>query len=217
MNPYRKNSFQSLTKILLPVIIITLTVSAVACGQSSWRNPDALFEAMEIEKGSWAADLGSGDGDYTIRMSPIVGDSGRIFAVDIDEDKLNDLRRRIKDRGIKNVTPIYSVPGNPMLPSNSLDAILIRNAYHEFRNYMDMLGYMKKSLKAGGRLVMAEPMEQEVVGASREEQMDDHSLAMKYAVEDLENAGFQIVKEVERFTSNNHQRYWMIIAKRPSQ
>lgn len=214
MNPYLENSFQSITKILLPVIAITLAVSTVACGQSSWRNPDALFDAMEIEKGSWVADVGSGDGDYTILMAPVVGESGRIFAVDLDEDKLDDLRRRVKDRGVTNVSPIYSVPGNPMLPRNSLDALLIRNAYHEFRNYMEMLQHLKASLKPGGRLVMAEPMEEEVIGKGREQQAEEHTIAIKFAREDLKKAGFKITKEVEQFTSNTHRSYWMIIAEK---
>lgn len=217
MNRYFKISFLPFNKILLSVIAITFAFSSVACGQSGWRKPDALFEAMQIQEGSWAADLGSGDGDYTIRMASVVGDSGRIFAVDIDEDKLDNLRRRIKDRGIGNVTPIYSVPGNPMLPLNSLDAILVRNAYHEFRNYMSMLRHMKQALKPGGRLVMAEPIEQELVDAGREEQAENHDIAKRYALEDLKKTGFRIVKEVDRFMGNSHQRYWLIVAERPAE
>lgn len=105
-----------------------------------------------------------------------------------------------------------------MLPANSLNAILISNAYHEFKNYMEMLDHMKKSLKPGGRLAMAELMEKKSAGASREQQMDDHCLAMKFGLKDLEKAGFKIVNEVEEFFNNNdHNRYWMIIAERPSQ
>lgn len=213
MNRFLKSNFLSLNKILL-VVAITLAVSSVTYGQSG---PDALFDAMKIEKGSWAADLGSGDGDYTISMSPVVGESGRIFAVDIKDDALDDLRRRIYDRGIGNVTPIYSVPGNPMLPSNSLDAILVRNAYHEFQNYMSMLQHMKQALKPGGRLVIAEFKGEEVVDASREEQAEDHSIAKRYVLQDLDEAGFRTVEEVDRLTDNSHQRHgmWMIIAEKP--
>lgn len=205
---------ETIIRCILIVGIISFIGSSISYAQSDWRKIDAIFEAMEIEKGSWVADLGSGDGDYTIRMAPVVGDSGRIFAVDIDEDKLDDLRRRIKDRGIGNVSPIYSVPGNPMLPLNSLDAILVRNAYHEFRNYMSMLEHMKQALKPGGRLVMVEPIESELVDASRKEQAENHDIAKRYALEDLKKAGFQIAKEVDHFTSNSHQRYWMVIAER---
>lgn len=211
MNHYR---ILPLNKILLLVIALALTVSSVTYGQS---RHDALFDAMEIEKGSWAADLGSGDGDYTILMAPLVGDSGRIFAVDINEDKLDDLRRRIKDRGIENVTSIYSVPGNPMLPLNSLDAILIRNAYHEFRNYMSMLQHMKNALKPSGRLVMVEPIQEEMVDASREEQAEEHDIAKRYALQDLNEAGFRIVKEVDQFMADKYQKYWLIVAERPAE
>jgi ubiquinone/menaquinone biosynthesis C-methylase UbiE len=215
MPRYFKSNFVPLNKILFFIIAVTLTASSVACAQSNSGNSDALFEAMQIEEGSWVADIGSGDGDYTIGMASLVGESGRIFAVDIDEDKLQELRKRLKVREVTNVSPIYSIPGDPMLPLNSLDAILVRNAYHEFRNYMSMLQHMKRALKPGGRLVMAEPIQEEMVDASREEQAEEHDIAKRYALEDLKEAGFRIVKEVDQFSSNSHQRYWLIIAERP--
>lgn len=206
---------KSIQQTLLWVFVLTIAGSSVSCGQSSWRKPNDLFKAMKIQKGNWAADVGSGDGDYTVRMAPLVENSGRIFAVDIDEEKLNELHEELAERGINNVTTIYSLPGNPMLPPNSMDAVLIRNAYHEFREYKKMLKHVKKSLKPGGRLVIAEPMEEEVAGANREAQVDEHSIAMKFVRQDLKNASFNIIKEVEHFTANKWRRYWMIIAKRP--
>ena len=216
-----KNQIKSISKLsqhfFLIAFAIILVGTSVSCGQPHEHKPEALFKAMEIEEGSRVADVGGGDGDYTVRMSPIVNKSGRIFLVDIDPDKLEELHKRLKEREINNVTPVYSVPGNPMLPNNSLDAILVRNAYHEFRNYMAMLAHLKQSLKPGGRLVMAEPMEKEVAGADRDEQMDDHSLAMKFARKELKKAGFKITKEVDEFIKHNdHHRYWMIVAKRPT-
>lgn len=214
---YQLERVKLLKKYIIMVFAITFMSSSISCGQSHVHKSEALFEAMNLKEGNWAADVGGGDGDYTVRMSPIVKDSGHIFLVDIDHDKLEELHEELEEREINNVTPVYSVPGNPMLPASSLDAILVRNAYHEFRNYMSMLQHMKQALKPGGRLVMAEPIEEDLIDASREEQADDHDIAMHYALEDLKEAGFRIVKKVDHFTSNSHQRYWMVIAERPMQ
>lgn len=209
---YRYLDCVPLNMIFLLVVATILTVSSGACAQSSSGTSDAIFEAMQIEEGSWAADIGSGDGDYSIPMASIVGDSGHIFAVDIDEGKLQELRKRLKVREVTGVSPIYSISGDPMLPPNSLDAV--RNAYHEFRNYMSMLQHIHQSLKPGGRLVMVEPIQEEMIDKSREEQAEEHDIAMRYALDDLKEAGFRIIKEVDHFNSNRYQRYWMIIAEK---
>lgn len=201
-------------KILL--VAITVLTGAVACAQSGVQKADALFEAMQLREGSWAADIGSREGDYTRQMSPLVGPTGRIFAVDIDAGALEDLHENIRQDSIQNVTLVYSVHDDPMLPVNALDAVLIRNTFHEFTEPIAMLNHIKAALKAGGRLVMAEPIRDENLDKSREEQADDHDIAIEYAREDLQETGFKIIREVKSFAEDNRgQRYWMIIAERP--
>lgn len=201
---------------ILLIFAVTILGSTTACAQSGWRKADELFEAMELKEGSWVADIGSREGYYTIRMAPIVGKTGHIFAVDIDADALEDLQENLREDKIENVTPVYSVYDNPMLPANSLDAVLIRNAYHEFTEHMAMLNHIKQALKPGGRLVMAEPISEDNLDESRERQADSHDIAIRYVRQDLLDAGFEIIKEVEPFTeTRRNQHYWMIIAVRP--
>jgi len=196
------------------VVALAFIGSAVACGQSDRRDPEALFEAMELTEGNWAADVGSGDGDYTLPMASIVGASGRIFAVDIDEGELRELHDKIEDENIGNITTIFSIYDDPMLPDASLDAVLIRNAYHEFTANMSMLRHIKQALKPGGILVMAEYVDREVYGASRDRQVEDHNLAMKYAEEELKRTGFDIVRR-DTLRRGDWGHFWMLKCKRP--
>lgn len=210
-----KKGILALTSVILTVVAVS--ISPIAWSQEKPLDAEALLGAMQIEAGDWVADVGSGEGEYTIQMAQAVGDSGRAFAVDIDEDDLEELNEEIKEREIENVTVVSSVYDNPMLPRRSFDAILVRNAYHEFTAHERMLKYIRAALKPGGRLVMAENIDDEMIDKDREVQVEDHDLAMRYAREELRHAGFRIVNEVDtlRYLDRYDSRYWMMVSARP--
>ena len=185
--------------------------SAVSCAQNP-GDTDDLLDAMAIEAGDWAADVGSGAGDYTIPMAERVGPSGRVFAVDIDSDKLDDLNDRLVENDIDHVTSVYSVEDNPMLPLESLDAILVRNAYHHFEAHESMLGHIKAALKPDGRLVIQESIDEDMIGESRQAQVDNHDLGIEYVREEVKAAGFTIQREENPMMETSWGIYWMIVA-----
>lgn len=198
----------------IPALLLILVSVLPACGQNRSANIDRLFEALNLQEGTWVADIGSREGFFTIRMAPIVGENGHVFAVDIDRDALEDLHGSINEHGLTNVTPVYSVPGNPMLPAAMFNAILIRNTYHEFEEPIRMLNHIKKALKPGGRLVIAEPIDDDLVDASRDKQARNHDISMNYVKADLAKTGFEIIEETEQYSTNSREdRLWLIIAQ----
>lgn len=201
-------------KRLPGILLLCLTLTLPACGQSRSANIDRLWEAMQLNEGDWVADIGSREGFFTIRMAPIVGETGHVFAVDINANALRDLHQNIEDRQLTNITPVYSVIGDPMLPDQSLDAILIRNTYHEFDEPLQMLAHIKSSLKPNGLLVIAEPIANDQVDASRAEQSRSHYISKNYVVEDLKKAGFTILEEQEQYSVGRRgDRLWLIVAQ----
>jgi ubiquinone/menaquinone biosynthesis C-methylase UbiE len=202
-----------LRKASLLVLVLLVLGSTVSCGQD---DTDALLDAMEISEGDWVADVGSGDGDYTIPMAERVGPSGRVFAVDIDADALDELNDRLHENEIEHVTSVYSVEENPMLPTAGFDAILVRNAYHHFTAHERMLRHIKSALKPDGRLVIEESIEENMIGKSRAEQVDNHDLGIEYVRKELNAAGFTIETEVNPLMETNWGVYWMIVATRPA-
>lgn len=215
MSVFEKH-FGSPHKIATLFLLILLPAIGVACGQNTAHNKaDELFEAMDIGPGSWAADVGSGDGDYTIPMAERVGQSGHVFAVDVDDEALEELNEKIKKNDLTNVSSVFSVEDNPMLPANILDAVLVRNAYHHFTAHESMLQHIRSALKPGGRLVIEESVSNDMVGESREEQTDEHDIGIKYVREELTTNGFTIQEEVNPFVEANGHFHWMIIAARP--
>lgn len=195
------------------LVLISLIFSSCANGQNRGRNIETLFNALELQEGKWIADIGSREGFFTIRMAPRVGETGHIFAVDIDADALEDLHENLQEKNLNNVTPVYSVGDNPMLPAGVFDAILVRNTYHEFTAPMSMLSNIKRALKPEGRLVIAEPISDDLLDDSRERQARSHDISANYVKGDLAKAGFSIVQEMDQYSINNRgDRMWLIIA-----
>jgi SAM-dependent methyltransferase len=140
-----KNRLLALAAFLL--VALSLFVSPIIAQLGGPDDTEALLGTMTIKEGDWVADVGSGEGEYTLPMTKAVGDSGRAFAVDIDEDDLEELNAEIKDRGIENIATISGVYDNPMLPRRSFDALLVRNAYHEFTAHKQMLDHLRAALR----------------------------------------------------------------------
>jgi ubiquinone/menaquinone biosynthesis C-methylase UbiE len=121
------------------------------------RVPDILT-ALGVRDGAHIADVGSSDGFYTLRIAKAVAPSGRAYAIDIEQKSLDKLRERAQKDAITNVEIILSEAADPKLPAGPLDTVLIRNAYHEFVAYREILEGVKSGLKPGGVLVVSEGM-----------------------------------------------------------
>jgi ubiquinone/menaquinone biosynthesis C-methylase UbiE len=89
-----------------------------------------LVAAMKLQEGHAVADLGAGQGAYTAALSKAVGPSGRVFAIDIDQSAIKELRAKVEKQSLKNVTVIHGDVDDPKLASDSLDAVLLIDTYH---------------------------------------------------------------------------------------
>jgi ubiquinone/menaquinone biosynthesis C-methylase UbiE len=182
-----------------------------------WQKADELIRSLGLITGSQVADVGCHEGYMTVKLSGMVGSSGRVYAVDIEQQKLDRLKVILETRAIKNVIPTKGEYDNPMLPMNALDAVLILDTYHEMDQRDQMLRHIREALKAGGRLVICEAIADSRRESPREDQERRHELGMKYAVEDLEKAGFTIVRRqdplVDR-TKEKGDKMWIIVAKK---
>ena len=120
------------------------------------ENPDLAMRLIRVQRGQTVADLGAGSGYYTRRLARAVGDTGRVYAVDIQQGMLDLLQVALARDRITNVVPVLGGVDDPRLPADSLDLILMVDVYHEFAQPQTMLQRMKTALKPGGRLVLLE-------------------------------------------------------------
>ena len=207
----------------LAVIAVTALVAAPAQAQQSaghgegqreqWQKVDEIFQAMGVKAGAIVADVGAGDGFFTTRLSKAVGNDGRVLAVDVAADALRRLRGRITDDALSNVEVVQGTADDPKLPSGSVDAALIVNAYHEMAEHQAMLTKIRSALKPSGRLVIVEPITSEHRGSPREDQTRRHEIAPQLVLDDARAAGFAVVALKDPFTErpNGHGEEWMLV------
>ena len=177
-----------------------------------------ILTALGVRDGAHIADLGSSDGFYTLRIAKAVGPSGKAYAIDIEQKSLDKLRERAQKEATTNVDIILSEPADPKLPPGVLDAVLIRNAYHEMIAYRDVLKGVMSGLKPGGLLVVSEGISDNLLDKPREQQVKEHYIAPAVVEVELREAGFEIVDRDDaftRFTGSRVGGYWMIRARRP--
>ena len=93
--------------------------------------PRQLVRLLGIKPGMTIADIGAGSGYYEVRLSSIVGSSGRIIAQDVVPEYLRSLRRRVRDLGLQNVAISFGEPHDPRLPPDSLDIAILVHMCHE--------------------------------------------------------------------------------------
>ena len=118
-----------------------------------WQQPDRIMDALLIADGSRVADLGAGGGWFTIRLARRVGPNGVVYAVDIQTQMLESIRRRVADQGSQDrVQPVLATADDdPSLPEN-LDAVLIVDTYPQFNDPVTVLRHVARSLAPNGRV-----------------------------------------------------------------
>ena len=114
--------------------------------------PRQLVRLLGINSGMTIADIGAGSGYYVVRLSPIVGPHGRIIAEDVVPEYLQDLRSRVHDLGLQNVTISLGEPHDPRLPVGSLDTAILVHMYHEIAQPYALLYNLVPALKPGARV-----------------------------------------------------------------
>jgi ubiquinone/menaquinone biosynthesis C-methylase UbiE len=116
---------------------------------------DGLMDALKFRDGEVVADIGCGSGFISRRIAKRIG-SGTVYGVDIQEEMLDLLAKRMAMFRITNVKPILGTTTDPNLPPESCDTMIMVDVYHEFDKPYEMIRSMIKELKRGGRIVFVE-------------------------------------------------------------
>lgn len=117
--------------------------------------PDEVVAALKLKPTDVVADIGAGSGYFSFRMAKLVP-QGKVLAVDIQPEMLAMIEERKSAEDVANIEGILGEIDNTHLPENSVDLVLLVDAYHEFSHPREMLQSMYNALKPGGRIVLLE-------------------------------------------------------------
>ena len=117
---------------------------------------DVMIDALKFREGEVVADIGCGSGYISRRIAKKIGAKGVVYGVDIQQEMLDLLAKRMAMFRIENVKPIMGDVTDPKLPPESCDTMIMVDVYHEFDQPYEMIANMVKALKRGGRIVFVE-------------------------------------------------------------
>ena len=117
---------------------------------------EQVMQLAGIRPGMWVADVGAGEGYYTVRLAPAVGPRGRVLAEDIISDTRDRLAQRVQTERLDNVAVLLGKPDDPTLPRRSFDRILLVHMYHEVQSPYAFLWNLREGLKPDGQVVVVD-------------------------------------------------------------
>lgn len=115
-----------------------------------------VMRLADIRPGMSVADIGAGEGYYTVRLSPLVGRKGRVLAEDIVPETRDDLALRVQREGLDNVAVKLGKAADPMLPTRSFDRIFLVHMYHEVTEPYEFLWNLREGLKPDGLVIVVD-------------------------------------------------------------
>jgi len=201
MNPGKRRWSRIVAGLVLAVAAYAGKARADAAGEIG-----RLAALMGWKAGTVIADIGAGDGRFSFAAAAKVGPSGRVYATEIDQAKLKELRSEVQRRNLTNVSIVESKEADTGLSEACCDAIFLRRVYHHLTKPAEFDAKLVAALKSGGRLAIIdfppraglEPVEG--VPANR----GGHGIAEKIVVEELTAAGLRVEREVKDWPDDSY-------------
>ena len=148
--------------------------------------PDKVMDAIGVKPGMRVAEIGAGRGRYVVQLAVRVGETGKVYAEDIDAGALKHLEERCRRWGLDHVEPILGEAANPKLPEGELDLIFIISSYHHFNDPVVLLRHARSALKPDGILAIGEWLPKDNRNFSAPKQMEAQMKAAGYKLERMD-------------------------------
>jgi len=168
--------------------------------------PAKVMAAVGIKPGMVIGEIGAGRGRYTIFLAKRVGETGKIYANDIDATALAYLRERCQRDGLTNVETVLGRVDDALLPKAALDMVFMVWVYHMMESPVPMLASLGPSLKPGATVVIVDPVPADVEDEFRGAPAGaKHTVPTKEHVErDAALAGFELVRSMTGFLEKDN-------------
>jgi len=162
-----------------------------------------VMDLLGITAGKNVADIGAGSGWFTVRASKRVGPTGAVLAEEINPLAIEHIGKRVNKEGITNVRTVLGRPDDPMLPPESVDAVLLLKVYHEIAHPAEFMKKLKPALHPGAKVGIID----------KNGNGEDHGLNHKIVEKEMDEAGFKLAATYD-FTKPDGEDYFLIFVSK---
>lgn len=177
-----------------------------ASWRDRWQQPEAVIKSLSIQAGDHVADLGAGGGYFTFRLAEAVGPTGKVYAVDVNQDHLDYIAQEATERGSANVDVVLAKYNDPLLPENGIDLIFTCNTYHHIENRVAYFASVTRALRPNGRIAIID-----LNGKHWFSWLFGHWTPAEIIRSEMESAGYRLTNEFDFLSRQNFQ----VFAKNP--
>ena len=178
------------------VTLFWLTAVAIGCASSPADESEEtqILALMAIEPGWTVADVGAGDGDFSVLLAAEVGLLGKVIATEVEQDMVDDLLERAESENLPQLQAVLGDQARTGLAAGCCQAVLLRKVYHHFTDPAAMGNDLWRALEPGGHLLVLDfdpdPTERALDGVP---DRGGHGVSAKEVIKDLEGIGFEFV------------------------
>jgi SAM-dependent methyltransferase len=165
---------------------------------------DRVMDILAIGAGVNVADIGAGSGWFTVRAARRTGNTGKVFAVDINPDFLQHVRDRARTERLSNIQTILDREDDPLLPPRSVDAVLLLKTYHEVAKPVPFLKNLRQALRPGARVGIID----------RNGRGDDHGIDARVVIDEARQAGFELAGQYDFVKGDEGVDYFLVFRSR---
>ncbi len=158
-----------------------------------------VMDILGVEPGRSVADIGAGSGWFTVRASKRVGHEAVVYAVDINPAAIQYINERTRKDHLQNVKTIRSQPGDPLLPANSVDAVLLLKTYHEIARPVTLLRNLKTALRPGAKVGIID----------RNGNGENHGVEKDVVIREASEAGYRLIDQYD-FVKGDNMDYFLV-------
>lgn len=164
-----------------------------------------IMDSADVRPGMTVADIGAGDGYYTVRLAQRVGASGRVLAQDIMPEVINRLADRVARERLDNVSIKLGAVDDPRLPEDSFDRVFMVHMYHEIGEPYAFLWRLRPALRVGGQVLVVDG----------ERAIADHGTPFRLLVCEFEAVGYKLLSYDDKQQAGGYLARFVPSGKRP--
>ncbi len=187
---------------ILSVAFVVLVVGACGAGLVDARaadqaEMDAVGRMLELMAGDRVADVGAGDGDWSIELAQRVGTQGRVFATEVTDGKVKAIEKRARRRVLSQIEVHRGDQATTGLPAGCCNKMLVRMVYHHFHDPAAMRRSLAAALRPGALVLVIDTAPQKNWGdVDGDLDRGGHGIPIEQLRHEMTSNGFEVVEEV---------------------
>jgi SAM-dependent methyltransferase len=226
MPAYLKNRIQLLSCLLIllmPALFRPLPAAPQETGQRKTSEPytgdlsifespgrderlqiNRVMDILGITSGKSVADIGAGSGWFSVRAAKRIGPTGNLYAVDINPEAVHYIENRAHKEQLANIKTILSKPDDPLLPANTVDAVLLLKTYHEVAHPITLLRNLHPALRPNAKIGIID----------RNGNGENHGVGREIVIREAKDAGYHLLNQYD-FVKGDNMDYFLVFTAKP--